>query len=337
MVPKVSVIITIYNREKYIEDCARSLFEQTLDDVEFLFVDDASTDNSVMILRNLLEDYPKKKAMTKIICLKNNGGRAFARQTGIDNVTGEYVIHVASDDWVDQDMLELLYKTAKETNADIVGCNLTHEYGNYQCVFKQSYSGDVDENIRRLLNGKIFPSLCTSLTRTSLIKDNDITFPQGIDTGEDLLFNLHLYLHADSVVGIDSPSYHYRHTEDSSSFKHTENSINNLIEVAKRIETLMRKTGNYEKFEDEIQYRKFYMKCTLISTFDNQSNNKMWLKLFPETNNNIWKYNQFSWKRRIELWLAVHNQFWLAIFFQKFLKWQHQLRHFLLIGKNMQV
>ena len=96
MIPKVSVIITIYNREKYIEDCARSLFEQTLDDVEFLFVDDASTDNSVMILRNLLEDYPKKKAMTKIICLKNNGGRAFARQTGIDNVTGEYYVIVYS-------------------------------------------------------------------------------------------------------------------------------------------------------------------------------------------------------------------------------------------------
>lgn len=327
MVPKVSVIITIYNREKYIEDCARSLFEQTLDDVEFLFVDDASTDNSVMILRNLLENYPKRKDLTRVICLESNGGRAVARQIGIDHSTGEYVIHVDSDDWIDLDMLEKLYERAKETHADIVGCNLTHEYENYKCVFKQKYSGDVDEDIRRLLNGKIFPSLCTSLTRTSLIKDNDITFPQGIDTGEDLLFNLHLYLYANSVVGIDEPFYHYRHTEDSGSFKHTEKSINSMIEVAKRIEVLMRKTGNYDKFEHEIQYRKFYMKCTLISTFDNQSYNELWLKLFPETNKNIWKYNQFSWKRRIELWLAAHNQFWLAIFFQKFLKWQHQIRH----------
>ena len=132
MVPKVSVIITIYNREKYIEDCARSLFEQTLDDVEFIFVDDASTDNSVMILRELLKNYPKRRSMTKIICLEKNGGRAFARQTGIDNVTGEYVIHVDSDDWVDLDMLEKLYEKAKETYADIVGCNVAHEYKNYK-------------------------------------------------------------------------------------------------------------------------------------------------------------------------------------------------------------
>lgn len=326
-IPKVSVIITIYNREKYIEKCARSLFEQTLDDVEFVFIDDASTDHSVTLLVSVLEDYPERKSLTKILCQKKNGGRAVARQAGIDNVTGEYVIHVDSDDWVDQDMLELLYTKAKETNADIVGCNLTHEYGNYQRVFKQNYSGDVDEDIRRLLNGKIFPSLCTSLTRTSLIRDNNITFPQGIDTGEDLLFNLHLYLHANSVVGFDVPFYHYRHTEDSGSFRHTEKSINSMIEVAKRIEVLMRDTGNYEKFEDEIQYRKFYMKCTLIIKFDNQAYNKLWLKLFPETHKNIWSYKQFSWKRRVELWLAAHNQFRLAVLFQKFLKWQHQLKY----------
>jgi glycosyltransferase involved in cell wall biosynthesis len=327
MIPKVSVIITIYNREKYIEDCARSLFEQTLDDVEFIFVDDASTDNSVMILRELLKNYPKRMDLTRVICLENNGGRAVARQIGIDNSIGDYVIHVDSDDWIDLDMLEKLYEKAKETDADIVGCNLTHEYENYKCVFKQNYSGDVDEDIRRLLNGKIFPSLCTSLTRSSLIRDNDITFPQGVDTGEDLLFNLHLYLCANRIVGIDEPFYHYRHTEDSGSFKHTEKSINSMIEVAKRIEVLMRMTGNYEKFEHEIQYRKFYMKCTLIANFDNQTYNKLWLKLFPETHKNIWNYKQFSWKRRVELWLAAHNQFGLAVLFQKFLKWQHELRH----------
>ena len=120
MIPKVSVIITIYNREKYIEDCARSLFEQTLDDVEFIFVDDASTDNSVMILRELLKNYPKRMDLTRVICLENNGGRAVARQIGIDNSIGDYVIHVDSDDWIDLDMLEKLYEKAKETDADIV-------------------------------------------------------------------------------------------------------------------------------------------------------------------------------------------------------------------------
>ena len=326
IIPKVSVIVTVYNREKYLEECVRSLFEQTLDNVEYVFIDDASTDQSVSVLRRLLDDYPLRKSMTNMICQKTNGGRAVARQIGIDHVTGEYVIHVDSDDWVDLDMMELLYNRAKETDADIVGCNVTHEYRNSKRTFRQSYSNDMDENIRNLLNGQLFPSLCTSLTRTSLIKDNHITFPQGLDTGEDLLFNLHLYLHAYKVVGIDNPSYHYRHTEDSGSFKHTEKSINSVIEVARRIETLMKETGNYEKYEDDIQFRKFSMKCALITSFDNKEYNKAWLHLFPETHRYIWSYKQFSWKRRVEFWLAAHNQFGLAVCFQKLLKWQHGVR-----------
>lgn len=326
-IPKVSVIVTIYNREKYIEKCVRSLMEQTLDDVEFVCVDDASTDASLLKLNRVLEDYPNRKSMVNIICLENNAGRAIARQIGIEHVKGEYVIHVDSDDWVDKDMLELLYTKAKETNADIVGCNLTHEYGTHQQIFKQSYSGDVEEDIRRLLNGRLFPSLCTSLTRTDLIKEHQITFPQGLDTGEDLLFNLSLYLVAHKVVGIDNPSYHYRHTEDSGSFQHTEKSINSVIEVACRIETLMRETGNYEKYEEDILFRKFSMKCALVTDFKNDAYNKKWLNLFPETHSYIWKYKQFSWKRRVELWLAAHNMFTMARCFQKILKIQHKIRN----------
>jgi glycosyltransferase involved in cell wall biosynthesis len=327
MIPKVSVIVTIYNRGKYIEKCVRSLLDQTLDNVELVVVDDASTDASLSILNSVLEDYPNRKPLVHMICLEKNAGRAVARQTGIDHVKGEYVIHVDSDDWVDLDMLELLYSKAKETDADIVGCNLTHEYGTNKCVFKQSYSGNVEEDIRRLLNGKLFPSLCTSLTRTSIIRENGITFPQGLDTGEDLLFNLHLYLHAHKVVGIDSASYHYRHTEDSGSFQHTEKSIKSVIEVARRIENLMKETGNYEKYKKEILFRKFSMKCALVTDFKNSAYNKEWLNLFPETHPFIWKYKQFSWKRRVELWLAAHNMFTLARCFQRMLNIQHKIRH----------
>ena len=323
---KVSVILTIYNREKYIEKCVRSLLEQTLDNIELVVVDDASTDSSLAILNNVLEEYPDRKPQVKLICLKTNAGRAVARQTGIDHVKGEYVIHVDSDDWVDSDMLELLYSKAKETDADIVGCNVTHEYGTKQRIFKQSYSGDVEEDIRRLLNGKLFPSLCTSLTRTSIIRENGITFPQGLDTGEDLLFNLQLYLHANKVVGIENASYHYRHTEDSGSFQHTEKSIKSVIEVARRTEALMRETGNYEKYEQEILFRKFSMKCALVTDFKNKDYNKEWLNLFPETHSYIWKYKQFSRKRRVELWLAAHNLFTLARCFQRMLKMQHKIR-----------
>lgn len=324
---KVSVIVTIYNREKYLRDCVCSLFEQTLDNVEFIFVDDGSTDNSLSLLDEIMELYPSRKPQIVIIRLEKNCGRAVARQTGINNVKGEYVIHVDSDDWVDRDMFELLYQKAKESDADIVGCNITHEYSNYQRIYKQNYSDNMDENIRRLLNGKIFPSLCTSLTRTSLIKDNYITFPQGLDTGEDLLFNLQLYLRANKVIGVDAPSYHYRHTVDSGSFQHTEKSIESVIEVARRIESLMKEMGNYEKYEEEIKFRKFSMKSALITSFDNKEINNIWLNLFPETHRSIWQYRQFSWKRRFEYWLAAHNMFFFASLFQRILEIQHSIRH----------
>jgi len=324
--PKVTVIITIYNRERFIADCARSLFEQTLDDVEFLFVDDASTDNSVSVLEEVIAEYPIRNEMIHVFQMEQNGGRAVARQTGIDHATGEYVIHVDSDDWVDTDMLELLYTKAKETDADIVGCNVTHEYKTYQKIFRQTYYETMDDNIRGLLNGKIFPSLCTSLTRTSLIKENHIIFPQGIDTGEDLLFNLQLYLHANKVIGIDNPSYHYRHTEESGSFKHTEKSIKSVIEVARRIDELMKEAGNYERFKYDILFRKFSMKSALVITFDNEDNNQAWLHLFPETHPYIWSYKQFEWKRRLQLWLAAHNMFAMAKFFQRLLRFQHKIR-----------
>lgn len=325
---KVSVVITIYNREKYIKDCVCSLFEQTLDDIEFIFVDDASTDKSLLILDELVDKYPSRKPFVKVFHMKMNGGRAVARQIGIDSANGEYIIHVDSDDWIDKDMIELLYIKAKKTDADIVGCNIIHEYDDYQCVFKQDYSDEMEENIRRLLSGKIFPSLCTSLTRTSIIKDNNILFPKGIDTGEDLLFNLQLYLHAQKVIGIDVPSYHYRHTEDSGSFQHTEKSINSVIEVARRVELLMKETGNFEKFKKDILFRKFSMKSALVTDFNNPDYNKVWLNLFPETHQYIWSYKQYTWKRRIEFWLAAHKQFGLARLFQRVLRLLHRIKRF---------
>ncbi len=324
---KVSVIITIFNREKYLEDCVRSLLEQTLNEMEFVFVDDASTDGSLSLLKRILKDYPQRCSQVKIIEQQINQGRAVARQIGIDNVTGEYVIHADSDDWVDLNMYETLLQRAEISNADVVGCNLVHEYSFGQRVFRQSYSDNMDENIKGLLNGKIFPSLCTSLTRTKIIRDNHITFPQGLDTGEDLLFNLNLYLHAKNVIGIDSALYHYRHTEDSGSYHITQEVIDSVIEVSKRIETLMIKHNKYNVFYYDILYRKFTMKNALISTYDNEENNQQWLKLFPETHQYILGYKQFSWKRRVELWLASKNLFSCARLFQRFLEWQHSFRH----------
>lgn len=324
---KVSIIITVYNCEEYIETCVRSLFRQTLNNIEYIFVNDATSDNSINIIQSIIEDYPTRKCLVKIINLKKNGGVSNARRIGVENASGEYVIHTDSDDWVDKNMYERLYHKAKETNADIVGCNFRHEFSDTQYDFHQQYVDTMDENIRRLINGKIFPSLCTSLTRRSLITENDITFPLGLNMGEDLFFNLQLYLYAQKIVSMDWAPYHYRHTEESSCVQRTKRSIDSDIKIAGLIETFMKEHGLYKKYAKDIEFRKFFSKLPLIHDLDDKELYKEWLNTYPETNQHIWLYDQIDWKQRFELWLAANKMLSVAKGFKYLLTLQHRLRH----------
>lgn len=327
MKPKVSIIIAVYNCEKYIEACARSLFEQTLDDIEYIFVNDATPDNSLSILERITEDYPNRKPLVKIISLKKNGGVSNARRIGIENATGEYVIHTDSDDWVDIDMYERLYRKAKKTDADIVGCNFRHEFADIQYDFHQQYCDTVEENISRLINGSIFPSLCTSLTRRSLIEGNGITFPIGLNMGEDLFFNLQLYLHAKKIVSMNCAPYHYRHTKESSCVQRTRKSIDSDIAIAGMIEKLMKEQHLYDKYAKDIEYRKFFSKLPLMQNLDNKEDYQKWLNIYPDTNKHIWQYKHISWKRKCELWLAANKMLPAARLFKRLLNIQYKIKH----------
>lgn len=327
MSPKVTIIIAVYNCEKYINTCAYSLFEQTLDSIEYIFVNDATPDDSIIFLNSIIEEYPVRKPHIKIIHLEKNGGVSNARRIGIENATGEYVIHTDSDDWVDKDMYERLYQKAKETDADIVGCNFRHEYTDVQYDFHQQYANTIEENISRLINGRIFPSLCTSLTRRSLITDNEIIFPEGLNMGEDLFFNLQTYLHAKKIVSIDWAPYHYRHTEESSCVQKTRKSIDSDIAIAGLIEKYMKKQQSHKIYTKDIRYRKFLSKLPLMIDFNIKDNYQDWLNIYPETNNHIWQYKQLDWKQRLSLWFAAKKMFPIARGIQNILRWQHKLRH----------
>lgn len=323
---RLSVIITIFQCEKYIETCARSLFEQALDGIEYIFVNDATPDNSINILKEVINDYPNRKPFVRIVNLGKNGGVSNARRIGIENASGEYVIHCDSDDWIDKDMYERLYYKATETDADIVGCNFRHEFSDKQYVFQQQYADSVEENISRLINGKIFPSLCTSLTRRSLITDNKLSFPEGLNMGEDLYFNLQLFLHANKIVCIDWAPYHYRHTEDSSCVQRSRKSIDSDIKIAGLIESIMKKKGLYNQYAIDIEYRKFISKIPLIHNLNDKEQYNEWLTTYPETNLHIWQYSQIDWKQKLELWLAANKMLSVAKGFKYLLTLQHRLR-----------
>ena len=104
--PKVSVIVPVYNAGLYIERCSRSLFAQSLDDMEFIFVDDCSTDNGIEIVERVLDDFPSRKSQVRFLKNEHNLGQAGTRARGIKMATGDYVIHCDSDDWVEPNMYE---------------------------------------------------------------------------------------------------------------------------------------------------------------------------------------------------------------------------------------
>ena len=322
----ISVIVPIYNQEMYLGPCAHSLFKQTLDNIEYIFIDDGSEDHSIEVLDSVLKNYPEREHQVKKIILSHNKGVATVRQIGIENATGKYIIHCDSDDWINSDMYERLYLKAQETNADVVGCNFRHEFTDIQYDFNQQYADTIEENIRRLINGKIFPSLCTSLTRRNLIVKNAISFPKGLNMGEDLFFNLQIYLHAIKIVYIEWAPYHYRHTEESSCVQRTRKSIDSDIAIAGMIEKYMREQKVYEKYVNDIQYRKFFSKLPLIHDLNNKKMYNEWLNIYPETNKYIMRYDQIDWKQKTELWLAANKMLDIAKLFLLLIKFKHAIK-----------
>ena len=134
---KVSVIVPIYKVEPFIGRCAQSLMEQTLTDVEFIFVDDASPDSSISVLRKVIAKYSERNKHVKVLTHAENKGLPAARNTGLAVAHGEYIFHCDSDDFIELGMLEQLYRKAIETDADIVWCDWWLSFAKNERYMKQ--------------------------------------------------------------------------------------------------------------------------------------------------------------------------------------------------------
>lgn len=211
--PKVSIIIPVYKVEAYIERCVRSLFSQTLDNLEYIFVDDSSPDKSIDKMLQVLEEYPSRKPQVKIIHHKKNQGVSQSRQDGVDSATGEYIIHCDPDDWVELDMYEHLYNKAKETNADLVLCDYYEETnGNLGKIIIQKPdtldSQCLVANITGLYSNKLNGCLWNKLIRKELYHSE--YFNRNITFQEDDIVLLNILLNPIQIVYLDQPLYHYR-------------------------------------------------------------------------------------------------------------------------------
>lgn len=310
---KVSVVVPIYNVASYIERCVRSLMEQTLREVEYIFVDDASPDNSIDILRAVIDAYPTRKSQIHILSHIHNCGLPAARNTGMRIAKGEYIYHCDSDDYTHKNLLLSLYHTAKREHADFVWCDYyTHESENIQCHKQQDFSSQIDA-LKGTLQGKIIYNVWNKLIKKELYTSSQIIFPSGYSMGEDMTMLL-LLAQAKKVAYVPYPLYYYVRSNTNALTRQTLN-----ISHTQALQFNLERVSNYlhecyqDLYNEAIAAFQLQVKWQLLveGTYDKY---KLWKNWFPESHTYIWKYHHTQTNLRIKLieWCAAKGFYFIV-------------------------
>lgn len=222
--PLISVIIPIYNVEKYLRQCIESLLQQTYPNTEIILIDDGSKDNSGKICDEYAE-----KCCNVFVVHKENAGLGMARNTGLEHITGKYVAFVDSDDWLCKDLLEVLYNNLISNNVDCCKSGFQRVRNDGTVVSVTRYKNEVFEGDRakkellpRMVGSSpsqhdsIEMAVCAVLYNAEIIKSHEIRFPSERELiSEDLVFNIDYMQHANGACTVDAVCYNYRVNENS--------------------------------------------------------------------------------------------------------------------------
>lgn len=207
--PSISILIPVYNVEKYIADCIKSVMAQTYTGkMECIIVDDCGTDSSISIAKKLLSKY-EGPIIFNIFHHEHNRGLAAARNTAVEAAQGDFIVHIDSDDWVEPTMIEELVEKQLETNADIVSCNAIAHYPTKEEILDEPDYATQDEMMRSLLQLTLDHVIWRRLIRTSLYKENSIAAVEGVNIGEDHYTMPRLLFYANSFAKCNAALYHY--------------------------------------------------------------------------------------------------------------------------------
>lgn len=222
----VSILVPIFGVEKYIERCAKSLFEQTYKNIEYIFVDDCSKDKSINLLEKVIKEYPEKKDYIKIIHHHTNRGLAAARNTAIENSRGEFIMHVDSDDWIEKDAVEHLVNQQIKTCSDmVIGAAIIHRHSG-NSVYYPIHTDNHWTLMDRTVDTQSFEcSIWRRLIRRKLLLDNNIACIEGINMGEDIQVTPRLCYYAQKISWTDDVVYHYNMMNESSYVNSGKNSF----------------------------------------------------------------------------------------------------------------
>lgn len=229
--PKVSVIIPVYNVEAYLRQCLDSVVNQTLREIEIVCVDDGSTDGSAAIL----EEYAAKVVRIKIIKQKNAGVNV-ARKEGLKLATGEWITFCDADDWLEQDAIAEMVNVAKQEDADCVCCGMLRDWRNGTSVFRPFDEMGPSDTYNAVVN-KLF--------KRNLLEN--LMMDESVSLGEDLMVSAQAMAKAKKIAVLKKGFYHY--CENSSSMTHVQNGRKRVENLA-RVGEILRETMPSSEFAD---------------------------------------------------------------------------------------
>lgn len=301
----VSVIIPFFKVAPYIERCATALMGQTLEDVEFLFVDDASPDESRQILERVLANYPQRDA--RIITHPVNKGLPAARNTGLAEAKGEYIYHCDSDDWPEVTMLQKMYDVARANDADIVYCDFYLSFETGERYMKNPSFSTADDLLRKgFLAGSTKYNVWNKLIRRSLYEKTGILFPAGHGMGEDMTVIM-LATEADKVAYVPEALYHYvKLNMNAFSNTFSQRHLDDIRFNAGRTLACLQEKGVSEQ---DIALFKLNIKLPFLLSGD-KGQYKRWKEWYPEADRFVMANPNLPFRTRLVQWLAGKHQFW---------------------------
>lgn len=259
---KVSIIVPVYNVEKYVRRCLESLVNQTYKNIEIVIVNDDSPDNS----RKICAEYVKKDSRVKLVDKKNQG-LGFARNTGLENITGDYVLFVDSDDYVEKDLVEITYNLIKQNKCDFVRFHNYREDLNTgdkkvrnSCLKEGLYNkNDINKNILFPIIG-VLPnetsenfvgmSVWRNLYKVSIIRENNLKFVSEREfISEDVIFNINYFSLCNKAYVINKPLYHYIVNDASLTSKYKPDRFDKEVIMFKEVIRILKEKNICDDYE----------------------------------------------------------------------------------------
>ena len=306
----VSIIIPVYNVAAYIERCARSLYEQSYQHIEYIWVDDATPDDSIEILERVTAEYLNRKSQVRIVTHAHNKGLPSARNTGLSIAQGDYIFHCDSDDWVDEDMIKTFAQEVSYTNADIVYSDWYLTFSKSERYMKQPEYQDPLQCVKAMLSGTMRFNVWNKFVKRSLYIDNQIFFPAGCGMGEDMTM-IKIFSTAVKVTYLQKGFYHYMQVNPDAytkvfSQEHWRQLHCNVSDIRAYIS--QRYGGLFLK---ELHFFCLNVKHPLLITGD-YSSYERWLQCFSDSNAFVDFNQQISWRTRWLQHMVLKRRFWLV-------------------------